>query len=129
MLIALVHVMAIPTPADLITNSNNLYQAQPADQVVSEATGELVPELIQSTATKWKNFAVAMNRATSADEMNDAHATIFADHLVPEATGELDPELIQSTTQSNPPQGNGRGNGALPLPLPPLPWPLPPFQD
>ena len=35
------HVMAIP--ADLITNSDNLYQAQPIDQVVPEATGELAP--------------------------------------------------------------------------------------
>ena len=83
-LIALVHVVAIPTPADLITNSNNLYQAQPADQVVPEATGELAPELIQSTAAKWKNFAAAMSRATSADEMNDAHTTIFGPGAVPE---------------------------------------------
>lgn len=65
-LIALVHVMAIPTPADLITNSNNLYQAQPADQVVPEATGELAPELIQSTSAlvKWKNIAAVVSRAT-----------------------------------------------------------------
>ena len=63
-LITLVHVMAIP--ADLITNSDNLYQAQPIDQVVPEATGELAPELIQSTSAlvKWKNIAAVVSRAT-----------------------------------------------------------------
>ena len=55
--------------------------------VVPEATGErgeLALELTQSTSAKWKNFAAVLSCATSADDMNDAHATIFGLVAAPE---------------------------------------------
>ena len=50
------------TAEDLITNSHYA----PSHQVVPEATGELAPELIQSTSAlvKWKNIAAVVSRAT-----------------------------------------------------------------